>query len=100
MPLNPPPLMPLTSLYLSVYSRVTMRNVALLAQKLSELCSILFSAPPCRAVQPPPVTNLSVELCASRQITTVHKGRLGELVVIIYNEELTSVICDICRNVY
>ena len=42
-----------------------MQNFGLLVQKLSELCSILFYAP-CRPV--PPVTNLPVELCASRQL--------------------------------
>ena len=37
-PLNPPPLMPLTSLYLSILSRATnMRNFGILAQKLIEL---------------------------------------------------------------
>ena len=37
-PLNPLPLMPLTSLYLSAWSRATtMQNFGHLAQKLSEL---------------------------------------------------------------
>ena len=43
-----------------------MQNFGLLARKLSELCSIQFSAP-CRC-RPMPVTNLPVELCASRQL--------------------------------
>ena len=45
--------------------RTSMQNFRLLAQKLSELCSILFSAP-CRPSVP--VTNLPVELGASRQL--------------------------------
>ena len=37
-PLNPPPLMPLTSLYLSSWSRVTtMQNFRLLTQKVTDL---------------------------------------------------------------
>jgi len=45
-----------------------MQNFGLLAQKLSELCSILYLAPAPVPVPTPPVTNLPVELCASRQL--------------------------------